>query len=159
SADGTTVAFTSPAKFLVNSSSTNQTNLGTNDQLYVYSRTTNAATGLNAGQIILASHAAPAAGATQAQINTAHITAAHFGSAFLFGFTGDTPPTLSANGNNIAYYYGGDNLVTGQTGTSGVLNVFRYTVSTDAALASPGNFLNATGSELVTHVFGSSTTA
>ena len=47
------------------------------------------------------------------------------------GFTGDTPPTLSANGEYIAYYDAGSNLVVNQAGTAGVLNVFRYDVATN----------------------------
>src|SRR5262249_33591591 len=66
--------------------------------------------------------------------------------SFLFGFTGDTPPTLSYNGTAVAYYDAGSDLVAGQSGTASVLNVFRYNVVTNT-------------NELVTHTFGSLTTA
>ncbi len=110
SRDGTTVAFTSPAEGI-----TSGTTDGTNDQLYIYSRTTNSNTGLDAGEIVLASHAVGSANGSTV-------------SGGLFGFTADNPPTLSDNGRYVAYYHQGSDLVTDQAGTASVLNVFRYDV-------------------------------
>lgn len=113
SRDGTTVAFTSPATDI-----TSATTDGVNDQLYIYSRTNNTDTGLSAGQIVLASHAAG---------DTATGTTINSGS-YAYGFTADNPPTLSDNGRYVAYYHAGEDLVTSQGGTASVLNVFRYDV-------------------------------
>jgi hypothetical protein len=132
SADGTTVAFTSPAGNL------NGTVNGTDDNLFVWSRTTNATTGLTAGQVRLASHTAASA-----------TTGATISGSFLFGFTGDTPPALSSDGTAIAYYDAGSDLVNmtpATQGTASVLNVFRYNVV-------------ANSNELVSHIFGNTTTA
>jgi hypothetical protein len=131
SADGSTVAFTDPGTNLV----AGQSSDGVSDQLYIWSRT--GTNGLTAGQTVLASHAAGSA--------TTGATIPSTLSSF-FGWSADTPPSLSANGNEVAYYDAGNNLVTGQSGTASVLNVFRYTVSTNT-------------NELVTHAFGSLTTA
>jgi hypothetical protein len=119
SADGSTVAFTHAGNNLVGG----QSSVGQDDQLYISSR----------GQTVLASHAfgSITTGAT--------IT-------LPFPFTEENPPTLSADGTEVAYYSAGNNLVAGQSGTASVLNVFRYTVSTQS-------------NELVTHVFGNNTTA
>ena len=132
SADGSTVAFTDPGTNLVSGQSTD----GVSDQLYVWSRIDNSTTGLSAGQTVLASH--------KAGDNS---TGAHIPSTLssFFGYSQDSPPTLSADGNQIAYYYAGDNLVSSQGGTASVLNVFLYNVK--------GN-----SNALVTHVAGTSTT-
>ncbi|MBM3982320.1 MAG: DUF4214 domain-containing protein [Planctomycetes bacterium] len=122
SRDGTTVAFTSPAEGI-----TSGTTDGTNDQLYIYSRTDNTNTGLSAGQIVLASH--KAGSANGATVNGG-----------LFGFTADNPPTLSDNGRYVAYYHQGEDLVTDQAGTPSVLNVFRYD-----ALANTNRLVTHTG--------------
>jgi hypothetical protein len=135
SADGSTVAFTTPFDDLI----TGGSNLGLDDNLYVWSRIDNTnTTGLSAGQTVLASHTvgSPTTGAT--------IDATQF----LFGFTADTPPSLSDNGAFVAYYDAGSDLVnaTASTqGTASVLNVFRYDVKNNTNL-------------LVTHVANSGTT-
>ena len=119
SGDGTTVAFTDGGTNLVSGQSTN----GISDQLYVWSRIDNVAvTHLSAGQTVLASHQAgsPLTGAAiPSNLSSTN------------GWSADTPPTLSANGNEVAYYYAGDNLVAGQTGTASVLNVFLYDASSN----------------------------
>jgi PKD repeat protein len=132
SADGSTVAFTTPAKSLVSGESSD----GVNDQLYIWSHIDNSSvTGLSAGQTVLASH--------KAGSNT---TGATIPGSFLFGFTADTPPSLSANGTLVAYYDAGNNLVSSQAGTASVLNVFLYDVK--------GNT-----NTLVSHIAGTSATA
>jgi hypothetical protein len=144
SSDGTTIAFTDPAKDLISSGS----GLGVNDQLYVWSRTTNSTTGLSAGQIVLASH-------TYGTTSTALTTGTTIPSALqggtiaqLEGFTGwtaDTPPSVSKDGTFVAYYDAGDDLVsTSHDSNASVLNVFRYDVKNNS---------NA----LVSHEAGSST--
>jgi hypothetical protein len=134
SADGSTIAFTDPAGDVVSGATVD----AYDDQLYVWSRINNTATGLSAGQTVLASHKA---GDTT--------TGASFNSSqFSFGFTGDTPPSLSSDGTAVAYYFAGSDLVNTNAltqGRAGVLNVFRY------------NVVNNTN-ELVTHAYGSTTT-
>jgi hypothetical protein len=132
SADGSTVAFTDPGTNLLSSQNTD----GVSDQLYVWSRINNSTTGLSAGQTILASH--------KYGSDTVGATIPSSLSSF-YGYSQDSPPTLSADGNNIAYYYAGKNLVNGQAGTASVLNVFLYNVSGDT-------------NTLVTHVNGTSST-
>jgi hypothetical protein len=132
SADGSTVAFTDPGTNLLSSQNTD----GKSDQLYVWSRIDNSTTGLSAGQTVLASHAAGS--------DTTGATIPSSLSSF-FGYSQDSPPTLSADGNQIAYYYAGNNLVANQAGTASVLNVFLYNVK--------GN-----SNALVTHVAGTSST-
>ena len=61
-----------------------------------------------------------------------------------FGWSADTPPTLSSNGNEIAYYDAGSNLVTNQGSNPSVLNVF-LNVATNS-------------NTLVTHTYASATT-
>jgi hypothetical protein len=136
SADGSTIAFTDPAQDLVSGLNWSGQNHG-GDELYVWSRIDNPATGLSAGQTRLASHQAGSA-------NTPATIPASI--APLFGFTGDAPPSLSASGTVVAYYFAGNNLVTGQTGTASVLNVFRYDVANNA-------------NDLVTHVAGNTAMA
>ncbi|HET6882157.1 MAG TPA: DUF4214 domain-containing protein, partial [Pirellulales bacterium] len=122
SGDGSTVAFTSQATNLLPTSIST-----TGDQLYVWSRIT--------GQTTLASHAFGA--------NT---TAAGFTGSSASSLWGPLPASLSANGAFVAYYFGGDNLVSGQAGTASPQNVFRYDVLAN---------VNA----LVSHANGSVTTA
>jgi hypothetical protein len=105
SADGSTIAFTDPGTKLVSGQSTD----GVNDQLYVWSRINDIATGLAAGQTVLASH--------QAGVSLTGASVPSNLSGF-FGYVGDSPPTLSADGSDVAYYYAGSNLVTGQVGTA-----------------------------------------
>ena len=131
SSDGSTVAFTDNATNLLSTAITTS-----GDQLYVWSRINNVGvTGLTAGQIQLASHAI---GSTT--------TAASFSSGTATSLWGPLPASLSANGAFVAYYFGGNNLVTGQSGTAKATNVFRYDVL---------NNVNA----LVTHTNTSATTA
>ncbi len=144
SGDGTTVAFTDPAKDLLSSGS----GLGINDQLYVWSRTNNSNTGLSAGQIVLASHTF---GTSSTALTTGTTIPAALQGGFeaqLFGFTGwtaDTPPSLSNNGAYVAYYDAGQDLVsTTADPNASVLNVFRYDVK---------NNVNS----LVSHQAGSTT--
>jgi hypothetical protein len=141
SGDGTTVAFTDPANNLVSST----TSTGVNDQLYVWSRTTNSTTGLSAGQTVLASHSAAStsAGATIPTALQGGLLARLYG---FTGWTADTPPSLSSDGTAVAYYFAGNNLVSNQAGTASVLNVFRYNVT---------NNTNA----LVSHVANDTATA
>jgi Bacterial Ig-like domain (group 1)/Putative Ig domain/WD40-like Beta Propeller Repeat len=127
SADGSTVAFTDPGTNLV----LNQSSDGLSDQLYVWSRIDNPNTGLSAGQTVLASH-------TYASATT--------GGHNVSGWEADNPPTLSADGTAVAYYFDGNNLVSGQSGTASMLNVFRYNVATNT-------------NDLVTHIYGNNTTA
>src|SRR5262249_49421954 len=112
SGDGTTVAFTSKATNLLSTSITTS-----DDQLYVWSRTTNSNTGLAAGQTVLASH--------QVGANT---TAAGFTNGSGSSLWGPLPASLSTQGTFVAYYFGGNNLVSGQAGTASPSNVFRYDV-------------------------------
>jgi hypothetical protein len=124
SGDGTTIAFTDPATDLI-SNFGNSNNV--DDQLYVYSRTDDTATGLSKGQIALASHKA-GDNSTPATIPTSLQGGLL---AQLYGFTGwtaDNPPSLSSDGSAIAYYFAGNNVVSNQAGTASVLNVFRYDV-------------------------------
>jgi hypothetical protein len=137
SADGSTVAFTDPGINLVSGQSTD----GFSDQLYIWSRINNTSvTGLTAGETVLASHEAgsPLTGASIPNNLAVGLLSD--------GYSQDSPPTLSANGDEVAYYYAGSNLVTNQGGTASVLNVFRYTVSSNA-------------NELVSHVLGNNSTA
>jgi hypothetical protein len=136
SGDGSTIAFTDPATDLVANLTTPYMNHG-GDELYVWSRIDNAATGMAAGQIRLASHAAGSE-TTLATIPSSI--------APLFGFTGDVPPSLSYSGNAVAYYFAGNNLVAGEAGPASVLNVFRYDVLNNA-------------NDLVTHVAGNTAMA
>jgi PKD repeat protein len=129
SGDGTTVAFTDKATNLLSSTITTS-----GDQLYVWSRTTNSTTGLSAGQIQLASHA-----------SSSTTTAASFSTGTSSSKWGPLPPSLSSNGDYVAYYFGGNNLVASQSGASS-LNAFRYDV---------GNNVNI----LVSHQNGSNSTA
>ena len=117
SADGSTIAFTDAGTNLVSGQSTD----GTNDQLYVWSRI--GTNGLTEGQTVLASHMAgsPLTGST--------VPSSLSGG---FGWSADTPPTLSADGNEVAYYDAGNNLVPGQTGTASVLNVFLYNAASNS---------------------------
>jgi hypothetical protein len=134
SADGSTIAYTAPFNNLLSTATVD----GTNDQLYVWSRINNTPiTGLSAGETVLASH--------QAGNNNTGTTIDS--TQFFFGFTGDTPPSLSSNGAFIAYYDAGSDLVvtpggTTMGGNASVLNVFRYDVLQNT-------------NELVTHVAGS----
>jgi hypothetical protein len=106
SSDGSTVAFTTKATNLL--ASTVPNNNG--DQLYVWSRTS--------GQPpVLASHSA-----------SSTTTAATFGTGTATSPWGPLPPSLSSDGAFVAYYFGGNNLVTGQAGTASATNVFRYDV-------------------------------
>jgi hypothetical protein len=132
SADGSTVAFSDPGTNLVSGQNTD----GVSDQLYVWSRINNSTTGLSAGQTVLASHAAGS-----------NLTGASIPSnlSSSFGYSEGSPPTLSANGNEVAYYYAGSNLVASQAGTASVLNVFLYTISTNSNV-------------LVTHIAGTTAT-
>jgi hypothetical protein len=133
SGDGSTVAFTTPFDNLISGESVD----GVDDNLYVWSRINNAGvTGLTAGETVLASHEYGSAD-TGAAIPSSE--------ELLFGFTGDSPATLSTNGAYVAYYDAGDNLVDNQAGTASVLNVYRYDVA---------NNVNA----LVTHVYGTTAT-
>ncbi|MFO0967351.1 MAG: MBG domain-containing protein [Gemmataceae bacterium] len=127
SADGSTVAFTDPGVNLVTGQSTD----GVSDQLYVWHRT-----GAQAGTTVLASHKLGAS-----------LVGGTIGGSFLFGFTGDTPPSLSGDGSVVAYYFAGTDLVNTTAATQGtpsVLNVFRYDVASNT-------------NDLVTHVFGDNT--
>src|SRR5262249_10491639 len=120
----------------------NTTNVGINDQLYVYSRINDTATGLSAGQIVLVSHKA-------GSNTTAADTLPADDLAKLLGFTGwtaDTPPSLSNDGSVIAYSCAAKNVVANQGGNASVLNVFRYDVK---------NNVNA----LVSHIANNTTTA
>ena len=135
SRDGTTVAFTAPFDNLPPSAN-GTTNLGYNDQLYVWSRINDNNTGLTAGQMVLASH----------EYGNVNAGASIDSFSFLFGFTADNPPTLSDNGAYIAYYDAGGDLVNTQGGTASILNVFRYDVKNNTNL-------------LATHTADSNTTA
>ncbi len=129
SGDGSTVAFFTRAGNLINSSGPAHSA----DQLYIWSRVTNSATGMNGGEYRLASHTATSA-------TTAASVSASLG-------LGSLPPSLSQNGRYIAYYFGG-NLVTGQAGTASATNVFRYDALTSGGI-----------NTLVSHTFGSTATA
>jgi hypothetical protein len=169
SGDGSTVAFTDPATdgtdLLGNTTHgivSGATSDGINDQLYVWSRIDNrtantatgatGATGLNQGQIVLASHSAGSTASAPTGASFDSITVLGLtlyeagGELLLFGFTEDGPPSLSSDGSAIAYYDAANNLVSSQSGTTSLLNVFRYNVKTNT-------------NELVTHTFGSTTTA
>jgi hypothetical protein len=133
SADGSTVAFTTPFDDLISGESVD----GVSDQLYVWSRIDNTSTtGLSAGETVLASHTA----------SSTSIGTTIDSTQFLFGFTGDTPPALSKDGTYVAYYDAGDDLISSQGGTASVLNVFRYDVKNNS-------------NTLVTHVSNDTSTA
>ena len=122
SADGSTIAFTDPGTNLVANLASGT--VGTSDNLYVWSRINDPATGLSAGQTVLASHQA-----------SNSLAGASFSSSFsLTGYSEDSPASLSANGTEIAYYYAGENLVTGETIPSkgaATENVFLYNTATN----------------------------
>ena len=100
SGDGTTVAFTDPGTGFVSGASTD----GYNDQMYVWSAVNNqAVTGLTAGQIQLVSHQA-GSNLTGASINS---------NEFPVRFHRGRSRQPEHNGNAIAYYDAGSNLVSG----------------------------------------------
>jgi hypothetical protein len=136
SGDGSTIAFTDNATNLLSTSITTSF-----DQLYVWSRTNDSATGLSAGQIELASHT-----------SSSNTTAASFSGSGLSStgssLWGPLPPSLSTNGEFVAYYFGGNNLVANQAGTAAAENVFRYDAN-----------VNKNTSILVSHASGADATA
>src|SRR5262249_14295482 len=97
-------------------------------------------TGLTAGQLRLASHAAAS---TTTAATVVDVDPGLFGPS---GYTAAVPPSLSSDGAFVAYYFAGTDLGTSQGGTAGAFNVFRYDV-----------FNNS--NTLVSHAAGSSTTA
>ena len=154
SADGSTIAFTDSATNLVAGETTVGVGLvpltlpgttivvgdvvaGIGDNLYVWSRINDSATGLAAGQTVLASHQ-----------GTNNLDGATFPSFFsvTIPYLENSPASLSANGAEIAYYFAGQGVIAGQSGTAGVENVFLYNTA-------------ANTNTLVTHVPGSTVTA
>jgi len=117
SADGSTVAFSDASTNLLSTATTNK-----GDELYVW----------RAGQIALITHSAASTTTAATGSNTSE--------------WGPLPASLSATGDFIAYYFGGDDLVVNQAGTANPANVFLYNTTLGTNV-------------LVSHVQGSPSTA